>query len=198
MDSHGTLGGFDQGLAISQQFDRTKFRFHCVSRAGYLRSSPSTGLIPDNQAQTYVELLDQVGISRTAVLGVSGRAPSALRFVQDYPERCWASVLISPINRTHQLPTAFQLMVRAKEFMMEFDSLWARVYEYGVRILLRANGLSANQVEQVITDPHLHDVARGIFRPITSSSFRRGGVRLDDEQIKSLPAEDDCASRYPQ
>jgi 2-hydroxy-6-oxonona-2,4-dienedioate hydrolase len=153
LDSHGTLGGFDQGLAIGQQFDRTKFRFHCASRSGNLRSSPSTGLIPDNQAQTYVELLDQVGISRMAVLGVFGRAPSALRFVQDYPERCWASVLISPIYRTHQLPTAFQLMVRAQEFMMEFDSLWVRVYEYGLGILLRANGLSASQVEQVITDP---------------------------------------------
>lgn len=80
---------------------------------------------------------------------------------------------------------------------MEFDSLWARVYEYGLGILLRANGLSASQVEQVITDPHLHDVARGIFRPITSSSLRRGGVRLDDEQIKSLLAEYDYRLALP-
>ena len=105
--SHGTLGGYDQGFAISQLFNNDIFSFLTVSRAGYLNSSSSTGRTPEEQAQSYKELLDKEGISSIAILGTSGGAPAALRFAQNYPERCWALILMSSITKAPQLPPFF-------------------------------------------------------------------------------------------
>ena len=78
--SHGTLGGFDQAMAIAQLFDQEEFSFLAVSRAGYLRSTASTGRTPQEQADSFSELLDHLGISEVAVMGLSGGAPAAISF----------------------------------------------------------------------------------------------------------------------
>lgn len=188
--SHGTLGGFDQALAISALFNQEAYRFLAVSRAGYLRSSPETGRTPEEQARSFVELLDYHSIPSVAVIGLSGGSPSALSFVRDYPDRCWTLVLISSIAMAPPpLPPFFRLAIRLQPLTMRFDPLWALFYRYGLRLMLRSNGLRSEQVAQLYHDAHLLGVVRGIFRPVTSSSRRREGFRLDDNQIRALPAE---------
>lgn len=188
--SHGTLGGYDQALAITRLFDRGSYNFLAVSRAGYLRSSPGTGQTPEDQARSYVELLDYEGISKVAVLGLSGGAPSAIQFVQDYPDRCWALVLISSITSAlPPLPPFFRLAVRMQDVTMRIEPLWVLVHKYGLGVLMRSNGVHPKQVQRVMGDAHLREVIRGIFRPIKTSNARREGVRLDGVQIEALPAE---------
>ena len=50
---HGTLGGYDQGLAIARLFDQRRFSFISVSRAGYLGSGIPTGLTATQQADSF-------------------------------------------------------------------------------------------------------------------------------------------------
>lgn len=188
--SHGTLGGYDQGLAISRLFDQEKFRFLAVSRAGYLRSSASTGITPQDQAQSFAELLDHEGIPEVAVLGLSGGAPAAISFAQDYPHRCTALVLLSSITLAPPpLPLFFQLNVRMQNVTMRIDPLWALVYKYGLRLLIRSSGVQPNQVGPLLDDPLQREVIQGIFRPATTPSLRREGMHLDQVNIESLPAE---------
>lgn len=186
--SHGTLGGYDQGLAIAALYDHNKFRFLPVSRAGYLRSAPDTGRTPDEQAHTFAQLLDHEGIDKVALLGVSGGAPALIRFAQNYPERCCCLVLLSAIvAKPPPMPAFFRTMIRFQDVMMRVDTLWRLAYKYGLKQLVRSNGLTPAQTAQILRDAYLRRVVQGIYQPITNASRRRTGMRLDHEIINSLP-----------
>lgn len=195
--SHGTLGGCDQGYAISKLFNDDIFSFLCVSRAGYLNSSSSTGRTPNEQARSYKQLLDREDIPSVAILGISGGAPAALRFAQDYPERCWALILMSSIIKTPPLPPFFKIVIQLQDFMMRIDPLWAFVHRFGLKLLMRSNGVRSEQANEIFKDPHLRKVTQGIFEPIKTSSLRRKGLQLDDAQIKSLPPIESYDIRVP-
>lgn len=93
---HGAGGGYDQGLDIGGPLIARGFRLIAVSRFGYLRTPlPGDGSAVA-QADAHASLLDTLGISRTAVIGVSAGAPSAMQFALRYPDRCSALVLLSP------------------------------------------------------------------------------------------------------
>lgn len=196
--SHGTLGGYDQALAIAQLFSHSKFRFLPVSRAGYLRSDPNTGRTSQEQAQSFTELLDHEGIASAAIIGASGGAPAAINFAQNFPDRCWGLILLSAIVAAPPpMPIFFRMMIRFQDVMMRFDPLWRLAYKYGLKQLVRSNGLTSDQTNQVLQDAHLRHVVQGIYRPITNSSQRRVGMQLDHEQISTLSATPDYALDVP-
>jgi pimeloyl-ACP methyl ester carboxylesterase len=195
--SHGTLGGFDQGFSISRLFNHEIFRYLSVSRAGYLNSSPNTGRTSQEQARSYVELLDTEGINSVAIIGISGGAPSALRFAQDYPERCWGLILLSSIVRMPELPLFFKLAVQMQDFMMRVNWPWRFVHRYGLGMMARANGASSKQISNMRGDPHLWSVLQGIYEPVKTARMRRMGLRIDDAQIKSLPAAEEYDINVP-
>jgi 2-hydroxy-6-oxonona-2,4-dienedioate hydrolase len=93
---HGAGGGFDQGLALVGPWAAKGYRVIVMSRFGYLRTPvplhPSIAL----QADAHACLLDALGVSSAAVLGVSAGAPSALEFALRYPARCTALILLTP------------------------------------------------------------------------------------------------------
>lgn len=93
---HGAGGGFDQGLALASPFAARGYRVIAMSRFGYLRTPapprPSIAL----QADAHGCLLDALGVSSAAVIGVSAGAPSALEFALRYPARTTALVLLVP------------------------------------------------------------------------------------------------------
>jgi pimeloyl-ACP methyl ester carboxylesterase len=194
--SHGTLGGFDQGLAIASLFDQGCFSYLAVSRAGYLRSDPSTGRTPQEQARSYSELLDHLGLASVAVMGLSGGAPAAIAFSELFPDRCWGLVLLSSITAAPPpLPPLFRLAVLAQDFTMRADFFWSFMHRFGLPMLICSNGVSAAQTARITADPRLLTVVQDIFQPIASSSLRRVGVRIDHEQINDLPVERDLVAK---
>ncbi len=102
--SHGLLGGIDQARVISDWIDRNEFRVLCLSRPGYLRTPIETGIMINQQADAYAELLEKLKISKTGVIAFAGGAPSAYSFVMRYPEKCSALVVISGISGYYQMP----------------------------------------------------------------------------------------------
>jgi pimeloyl-ACP methyl ester carboxylesterase len=92
-------GGYDQGLflrrAFPEHFDGMKTI--AISRPGYLRTPVASGKTPEEQADLYAALLDELKIARVIVEGASGGAPSAVQFALRHPERTRALILIAPM-----------------------------------------------------------------------------------------------------
>jgi len=93
---HGAGGGYDQGLDIGGPLIQKGFRLIAMSRFGYLRTPLPKVASAEEQADAHASLLDTLGISRAAVVGVSAGAPSAMQFALRHPDRCAALVLLSP------------------------------------------------------------------------------------------------------
>ena len=96
---HGCPGGYDQGLIAARLANSEDFTFISPSRPGYLRTPLYVGVTPEAQADAYVSLLDSLGISKVAIVGISGGGPSALQFAIRHPERCWGLVTVCAIAR---------------------------------------------------------------------------------------------------
>ncbi len=96
---HGTPGGYDQVADLSETAIERGFQLLAISRPGYLRTPISVGRTPADQADSYVALLDAIGIDRVAVIGISGGGPSALQFAIRHPDRCWALVDLMGVSR---------------------------------------------------------------------------------------------------
>ncbi len=96
---HGTPGGYDQALLFGSRLLDQGFKVVAPSRPGYLRTPLSSGLLPSQQADLMVSLLDNLGERSAAVIGVSGGAPAAIEFVLKYPKRVWAFALIGGVTK---------------------------------------------------------------------------------------------------
>jgi pimeloyl-ACP methyl ester carboxylesterase len=92
---HGAGGGYDQGELMVEAVLGDRFHWIAPSRFGYLRSTFHDGADYDDQARAYACLLDELGVSRVAVVGLSAGGPSALLFTLLYPERVSSLTLLS-------------------------------------------------------------------------------------------------------
>lgn len=122
---HGTGGGFDQGLIFTEGLVPHGFQVIAPSRFGYLRSGFPQDPSSERQADTFVELLDRLGIARVAVAGGSAGALSAAQFALRHPDRCSALILIVPAANVHG----------------EDPVEMTRIQEYAVRRLTTSNFL---------------------------------------------------------
>jgi pimeloyl-ACP methyl ester carboxylesterase len=92
---HGAGGGFDQGKLLAEAVGSDGMRFISVSRFGYLRSSLPPQPTVSAQAETLLQLLDGLSISRVNIIAMSGGAPPALKFAEMYPDRTGRIILLS-------------------------------------------------------------------------------------------------------
>lgn len=96
---HGAGGGYDQGR-IMAQFVGDDFRRIAISRFGHLRTPLPVNASPIAMADAYADLLDELNISKVAVLGMSRGGPSSIQFALRHPDRCSALVMLSAISYT--------------------------------------------------------------------------------------------------
>lgn len=94
--THGTGGGFDQGLDMSKPLSEAGWRVIAPSRFGYLGSAFPDDPSSENQADAFVDLLDHLGIERAPIIGGSAGALSAMQFAIRHPDRCSALVAMVP------------------------------------------------------------------------------------------------------
>ena len=78
---HGSPGGYDQVFGIGK-----KYKVISPSRPGYLRTPITSGKTPEEQADLYKALLEELDIDSVIVWGTSGGGPSAIEFAIKYPE----------------------------------------------------------------------------------------------------------------
>jgi pimeloyl-ACP methyl ester carboxylesterase len=78
---HGSPGGYDQAFGLDK-----KYKVLSPSRPGYLRTPITSGKTPEEQADLYKALLEELEIDSVIVWGSSGGGPSAIEFAIKYPE----------------------------------------------------------------------------------------------------------------
>ncbi|RYD99134.1 MAG: alpha/beta fold hydrolase, partial [Sphingomonadales bacterium] len=137
---HGTGGGFDQGLGMSEPLVSKGYRVIAPSRFGYLRSDFPADPSSENQADAFADLLDHLGIERLAVASGSAGALSAIQFALRHPHRCSALLLLVPAaNVEGRDPVR---MTATQEFLVEHvlgsdEAFWA-MRRLAPRALVRA------------------------------------------------------------
>lgn len=94
---HGSGGGHDQGMAWARPLAQRGVQVIAMSRFGYLRTPRPADASPEAQAEAHICLLDALGITRAAVMGVSAGGPSAMQAAIRHPDRVSALVLVVPI-----------------------------------------------------------------------------------------------------
>jgi pimeloyl-ACP methyl ester carboxylesterase len=93
---HGAGGGFDQGMSAGAELAARGLHVIAPSRFGYLRTPLPADASAEAQADQFACLLDALGITRTAIAGVSAGANSAMQFAIRHPARTSALVLLVP------------------------------------------------------------------------------------------------------
>ncbi len=108
---HGAMGGYDQSLLLARTVGGEGYRFIGVSRPGYLRTPLKSGKTSEEQADLLADLLDTLGVKKTAVMAVSGGGPNAIHFALRHRERCWGLVLVSTTGEVVDTPIPFAFQV---------------------------------------------------------------------------------------
>lgn len=185
---HGTGGGFDQGLDFAEPLSAAGWRVIAPSRFGYLRSAFPDDPSSANQADAFVDLMDELKIERAPIIGGSAGALSAMQFAIRHPDRCSALVAIVPAayapDRSPVRPP---------------NALAQAIIEYGLRSdFLFWLGMSTNEGAMIgallATDPALVAQAdagervrvRAVLRNILPVSERAKGL-LNDGALAGNP-----------
>ncbi|TFF84652.1 alpha/beta hydrolase [Candidatus Thorarchaeota archaeon] len=116
---HGGPGGYDQGLLDADMWIREGFSLLSVSRPGYLRTPLSSGETLEEQADAIEALLDELGITKVAVLGASAGGPVALHFTLRHPERVSALVLVAAVSKKYEVRESQRKSVLGRIFLSE-------------------------------------------------------------------------------
>lgn len=185
---HGTGGGFDQGLDFAEPLSAAGWQAVAPSRFGYLRSAFPNDPSSANQADVFVDLLDELKIDRAPIIGSSAGALSAIQFAIRHPDRCSALVAIVPAAYAPGRPP-----VRPP------NALAQAIIEYGLRSdFLFWLGMTTNEdamIEALLaTDPALVGRAspderarvRAILHNILPVSDRARGL-LNDGALAGNP-----------
>lgn len=172
--SHGSPGGYDQGLSVARWINSPDFTFIAPSRPGYLHTPLSSGVSPEAQADLFAALLDTLGIEQVAVLAISGGGPSALQFALRHPTRCRALLLLCVIAQRYvedevysQLSLGSRLSKQATNGLLLFDP-----FIYFIQSLA---SLSTNRLMNT-----------GILSSLSLASLRKEGYRNDIRQFGAL------------
>jgi pimeloyl-ACP methyl ester carboxylesterase len=110
--AHGTPGGFDHTPFFSSSgFEG--YRLLTPSRPGYMATPLDVGRTPEEQARAYAALLDELGIDKVVVIGVSGGGPSAISFAAMYPHRTLALIGLEALSQPKSAPLEIPLAMRS-------------------------------------------------------------------------------------
>jgi pimeloyl-ACP methyl ester carboxylesterase len=94
---HGMPGDWRQARLVAEDLAED-YRSLLVTRPGYGRTPLRSGRTPSQQAALYAALLDELGVDRAVVLGISGGGPSSFAFAALHPDRCAGLVLACPVR----------------------------------------------------------------------------------------------------
>ena len=192
---HGCPGGYDQGLIAAKLARSEEFTFISPSRPGYLRTPLEVGLTPKEQADAYAALLDSLGISKAAIVGISGGGPSALQFALRYPERCWGVVTVCAIARRLTEKEIAKCRSFLRRMGCTLDLGWQLVRAAGAllrreitrlvkRIVGKADGDGGADRDETL------DLIFSLARSFGMISLRKVGLHNDMEQLTSMPEYD--------
>ncbi len=195
---HGAPGGFDQAMLYGSALAEAGFQVLAPSRPGYLLTPLSAGLTPEQQADAMLALLDSLGISSVAALGVSLGAPAAIEFARRHPDRTWALVLVSAVTKKllpdPKAPPLPEVLNKSLTGDMGSWALEETAFRNPAKALgwafdlAQAGDPAAREswIQAVLKNPGQIDWFQNLTGTITPISSRESGLRNDMLQLRSL------------
>lgn len=117
LSSHGMFGGFDQAFDnVSGYLDTN--RILAPSRFGYLGSAVGGQGTPREQASSFIDLLDKLGIEKVFIMGASAGGTAAIRFALDHPDRTHGLILYSSAMPFPEKPSTYSRRQGPPAFVM--------------------------------------------------------------------------------
>ena len=109
---HGAMGGYEQSDILGKAVGPNGYNYIAVSRPGYLQTPLKGNESPEEQADLFAALLDELRIQKVIIIAISGGGYSALHFALRHPDRCQALILCSTTGGKNDVPIpfAFSLM----------------------------------------------------------------------------------------
>jgi len=178
---HGAGGGYDQGLLIARMVG-DGFRWIAMSRFGYLRTPLPEDGSPAAQADAHAALLDALGISSAAIVGISAGGPSALQFALRHPSRCSALVLLSAVS--HSVENTLLPLAELAALLPGQELLWWLMSSLGRRWLMGVAGVRPSMLRQL--SPAEVSWLRAFADAFLPFSSRRDGLLNDCRQLRTL------------
>ena len=178
---HGTPGGYDQTTEATD-----KFRVLTPSRPGYLRTSILLGKTPLQQAKVFKALLDELGIDKVIVMGVSGGGPSSLEFAAKFPEKTHGLIAFEAVSYAEDFTETDAEIIGASDF-----SLWFQLAS--ISFLSNKNLASAilpnsKNREKLLNKPQNIEELKRLVWSIWPLSERQEGVKNDYKQFSNFSA----------
>ena len=178
---HGAGGGYDQGLLVARDVFEPGYDIIAPSRFGYLRTPVPEDCSPAAQADAHVALLDDLGIERAIVAGVSAGAPSAIEMALRHPDRVSALILLVPRAYAPGQPVGAELSPSNRAVLKLIESSADFAYWLAIRFarssLVRFLGVPP-EVEAQAPGAE-RDRVTAIMRSILPLSRRVAGLRAD-------------------
>jgi pimeloyl-ACP methyl ester carboxylesterase len=182
--SHGSLGGYDQGLWLAGLLG-PGFHYLAPSRFGYLRTPIPSDPSFEAQAGQYAALLDALQVERAAVIGLSAGGPAAVQFALGYPDRCMGLVMLSAIS--HRL-TEIPLILKALYFgLLKINYLPWLLLRLKPAAVYQTNGVSPALLQQVSQNPKKMKLLRELAATSMLPNMRRAGMMNDWLQATQIP-----------
>jgi len=178
---HGTPGGYDQTTEATD-----KFRVLTPSRPGYLRTSILLGKTPLQQAKVFKALLDELGIDKVIVMGVSGGGPSSLEFAAKFPEKTHGLIAFEAVSYAEDFTETDAEIIGASDF-----SLWFQLAS--ISFLSNKNLASAilpnsKNREKLLNKPQNIEELKRLVWSIWPLSERQEGIKNDYKQFSNFSA----------
>ena len=178
---HGTSGGHDQGLEIAGGLTEVGYRVIAPSRFGYLGSDIPPNFHPDSQAEAFARLLEHLGATPAAIVGVSAGSPSALALALRYPQLCRCLILIVPAfpGTSGELSTKLGRRTRwLLGLLLRFDLLFWAAARVAASILT-STVLATRRDWYRSAAPEERERAVRLLRCMLPVTRRRAGILLD-------------------
>ena len=93
--SHGIFGGYDQGYQNLYDIFGENYRKIAVSRFGYPGSDLPDEPTPDNQANVFLKLIDELKIDKVFIIALSAGGSAGIKFALNNPDRVKGLILLS-------------------------------------------------------------------------------------------------------
>ena len=185
---HGAGGGWDQGDDIAEWIAARGYRVVTPSRFGYLRTPLPADASPAAQADAHACLLDALGISRAAVIGVSAGGPSSMLLALRHPSRVRGLFLLVPLawRPGPPPPAPAPAAMFVFERVLRSDFLFWSLLRVAPDLLVRT--ILASPPEFVArAEAGERARAMGMLADILPVSARQSGLLNDSAVAQSLP-----------
>ena len=177
---HGSPGGYDQVFGLDK-----KYKVLSPSRPGYLRTPITSGKTPEEQADLYKALLEELEIDSVIVWGSSGGGPSAIEFAIKYPESTLGLIAFEALTGPWlEAKEIDQYFLRTSDFSLWFSLKLSEVF--GKRNLVSFVVPDVSNQNLILGDEVSFKEFKKLIWTIWPISMRQEGFSNDAEMFFDL------------